>query len=169
MRYVQKAGSDPSFLLKALGEASGELQRAFYGLHPRQLTAPGHGQDDGWCLQAIAYHVRETERGFLGQFEAIVNSRREAAIPLVDVDDIPFERDYHETDEEEVLEEFHYLRRRTTYMLWDLGESDWQRAGVHPYRGRMTVLELTREMYQHDLEHLWQTRRMIEALTSPAR
>ena len=38
----------------------------------------------------------------------------------------------------------------------------------HPYRGRVTLLELTREMYQHDLEHLWQTRRMIEALTSPA-
>ena len=169
MRYVRQAGSDPSFLLKALGEASGELQRAFHGLHPRQLTEPGRGQDDGWCLQAIPYHARQTERGFLGQFEAIVNSRRESVIPHVDVDDIPFAEDYEETDEEEMLEEFHYLRRRTTYMLWDLGESDWQRAGIHPYRGRMTLLELTRDMYQHDLEHLWQTRRMIDALASAAR
>ncbi len=169
MRYVRQAGSDPSFLLKALGEASGELQRAFYGLHPRQLAAFGRGVDDGWCLQAIPFHVLQTERGFLSQFEAIVGSRRDAPIPHVDVDDIPFAEDYVETDEEELLEEFHYLRRRTTYMLWDLGESDWQRGGIHPYRGRMTLLELTREMYQHDLEHLWQARRMIEALTSPAR
>ena len=169
MRYVRQAGSDPSFLLKALGEASGELQRAFYGLHPRQLAEPGRGQDDGWCLQAIPYHARQTERGFLSQFEAIVNSRRESVIPHVDVDDIPFAEDYEETDEEEMLEEFHYLRRRTTYMLWDLGESDWQRAGIHPYRGRMTLRELTRDMYQHDLEHLWQTRRMIDALASAAR
>ena len=166
---MRQAGSDPSFLLKALGEASGELQRAFYGLHPRQLTEFGRGVDDGWCLQAIPFHVLQTERGFLGQFEAIVGSRRDSPIPHVDVDDIPFQEDYDETDEEELLEEFHYLRRRTTYMLWDLAESDWQRAGIHPYRGRMTLLELTREMYQHDLEHLWQARRMIEALTSAAR
>lgn len=169
MRYVRQAGSDPSFLLKALGEASGELQRAFQGLHPRQLTQPGRGQDDGWCLQAIPYHVRQTELGFLRQFEAIAGSRRESPIPHVDFDDIPFKEDYDETDEEEMLEEFHYLRRRTTAMLWELAEPEWDRAGIHPYRGRMTIRQLTREMYQHDLEHLWQTRRMIDALTSRAR
>ena len=32
MRYVRQAGSDPSFLLKALGEAAGELNRAFFGI-----------------------------------------------------------------------------------------------------------------------------------------
>ena len=51
-------------------------------------------------------------------------------------------------------------------MLWELAEPEWDRAGIHPYRGRMTIRQLTREMYQHDLEHLWQTRRMIDALTS---
>ena len=168
MRYVREAGSDPSFLLKALGEASGELQRSFFGLHPRQLMEPGHGTDDGWTLQAIPYHVREVERGCFNQFEAILR-KREPDIPHVDLDDIPFAEDYHELDEEEVLEEFHYLRRRTTYALWDISERDWERGGIHPYRGRITVLQLAREMYQHDLEHLWQTRRMIEALASPAR
>jgi hypothetical protein len=37
MRYVRQAGSDPAFLLKALGEAGGELQRAFYGIPEREL------------------------------------------------------------------------------------------------------------------------------------
>lgn len=168
MRYVRQAGSDPAFLLKALGEASGELQRAFYGLHPRQLTAPGQAPDDGWCLQSIPYHMRETERGFAAQFQAMLN-RREPEIPNVDVDDIPFAEDYEDTDEDEVLEEFHYLRRRTTYSLWDISERDWERGGIHPYRGRVTVLQLAREMYQHDLEHLWQTRRMIDVLAGAAR
>lgn len=168
MRYVRQAGSDPSFLLKALGEASGELQRAFDGLRPRELMEPGRGADDGWTLQAIPYHVRETERGFFNQFDTMIR-KREPEIPHVDVDDIPFPEDYHELDEEEVLEEFHYLRRRTTYALWDISERDWDRGGIHPYRGRVTVLQLAREMYQHDLEHLWQARRMIEALASTAR
>jgi len=30
----------------------------------------------------------------------------------------------------------------------------------------VTVLELAREMYQHDLEHLWQARRMMDRLAA---
>jgi hypothetical protein len=70
---------------------------------------------------------------------------------------------------EELLEEFHYLRRRTTYTLWDIDERDWQRGGIHPYRGRLTVLDLAREAYRHDLEHLWQSRRMIDQLAGAVR
>lgn len=168
MKYVREAGSDPSFLLKALSEASGELQRSFYGLTPRELMVPGIGQDEGWHLLGIPMHVRDVERGVLRQYEAIL-SRRESDIPHVDFDDIPFEEDYCEEDEEELLEEFHYLRRRTSYMLWDLMPSEWERGGTHPYRGRMTLLQIARETYQHDLEHLWQARRMVDALKSTAR
>jgi hypothetical protein len=46
---------------------------------------------------------------------------------------------------------------------------EWERAGMDPYRGRMTVLEIARETYRHDLEHLWQARRMMDALKSAAR
>ena len=168
MKYVRQAGSDPSFLLKALSEASGELQRSFYGLTPRQLMTPGEGIDEGWHLLAIPYHMRETEKGIQRQYERMLRGR-ETDIPHVDFDDIPFREDYCEEDEEELLEEFHYLRRRTSYMLWDLGPSDWERAGIHPYRGRMTVMQIVRETYQHDLEHLWQTRRMVDALAAHAR
>jgi len=163
MRYVRQAGSDPSFLLKALGEAAGELHRAFSGVPHRQLLREGQGADEGWCLLAIAYHVQQVEEGVLSQLEAMLTSR-DPEIRHVDIDDIPFREDYAEEDAEELLDEFHYFRRRTTYMLWDIDERDWQRTGIHPYRGPVTVLQLTRELYQHDLEHTWQVRRMIESL-----
>lgn len=165
MRYVRQAGSDPSFLLKALGEAAGELERAFYGVPERELQREAEHPDDGWCLLAIPFHVREVERGVQGQLETILTSRRDD-IRHVDFDDIPFREDYIEDDVEELIEEFHYLRRRTTYSLWDLDEGDWHRSGEHPYRGRLTVLEIAREMYQHDLEHLWQARRMLDRLAA---
>jgi hypothetical protein len=79
------------------------------------------------------------------------------------MDDIPFAEDYDEADDEELLDEFHYFRRRTTYLLWDLGEEEWTRGGMHPYRGRITVMDIARELYQHDLEHLWQARRIVDA------
>jgi DinB superfamily len=164
MRYVRQAGSDPAFLLKALGEASGELRQALYGLRRSVLLIPGEGQDDGWTLLALACHMRDVELGVYEQIEAILRGRGEAPIPHVGIDDIPFREDYEDEDEDEVLEEFHYYRRQTAYTLWDISERDWDRAGTSPYRGRMTLLEITRDLYQHDLEHLWQARRMADAL-----
>ncbi len=162
VREVREAGSDPSFLLKALGEASGELRRQIYGLSRRDLRRRGPGFDEDWSLLAIAFHMREAERGFLRQLTSML-TEHEPEIPHVDVDDIPFEEDWRDADEDELLEEFHYLRRRTSYLLWDLPSSDWERGGLHPYRGRVTVIQLAREIYQHDLEHLWQSQRMLEA------
>lgn len=163
MRYVRQAGSDPSFLLKAMGEAAGELQRAFYGVSERELQREGTGTDEGWSLLAIPFHMRQVEQGIQRQLELMLN-RREPEIRHVDLDDIPFREDYIEEDVEELLEEFHYLRRETTFIFWGIDERDWERGGVHPYRGRLTVLDIARETYQHDLEHLWQARRMIDRL-----
>jgi hypothetical protein len=165
MRYVRQAGSDPAFLLKALGEAAGELQRGFYGIHERTLQREADSPDDGWCLLSIPFHVRETERGVQRQLETILASRR-SEIRHVDLDDIPFREDFIEDDVEELLEEFHYLRRRTTYLLWDIDERDWERVGEHPYRGPLSVFQIVRELYQHDLEHLWQSRRMMDQLAA---
>lgn len=168
MRYVRQAGSDPAFLLKALGEAAGELHRAFAAVSYREWHRMGEGDDEGWCLLAIPWHVREVEKGVYKQIETIL-SRRDPEIRHVDFDDIPFKEDYWEEDAEELLEEFHYLRRHTVYSLYDLSERDWERSGIHPYRDRLSVLQIVREMYQHDLEHLWQTRRMIEQFAGAVR
>ncbi|WP_322819083.1 DinB family protein [Tepidiforma sp.] len=171
MRYVPAAaGSDPSFLLKALGEASGELARAFSGVRERELLRPAPWPDEGWCLLAVPFHLVQVERGFQEQV-AIIGSgaRGEPEIPHVDLDDIPFEADYAELDLDLLLDELHYLRRRTSYLLWECSERDWRRTGRHPYRGSVSLLELAREAYQHDLEHLWQVRRMREAVGGTGR
>lgn len=164
MQYVRKAGDDPAFLLKALGEASGELQRAFAGLGRRQLLQPAPAPDEGWCLMGIAYHVGQVERGITRQIEAILYEAETPEIPNVDLDDIPFAEDYAGSDADALLDELHYLRRRNTYTLWDMAGRAWERAGQHPYRGPLTVLQIVRETYQHDLEHLWQARRIVDQI-----
>jgi len=165
VQYVRQAGSDPSFLIKALNEASGELRQQFYGIPRRLLLEPGEGLDDAWSLLGVAVHMRDVEAGFLKQLEAIVSGRN-AEIPNVDLDDIPMREDYEDEDDDEVLDQFHYYRRHSNYVLWDLSPGQWEREGVHPYRGRVSIMTLAREMYRHDLEHLWQARRMVEALAA---
>lgn len=168
MRELRQAGNDPAFLLKALSEAAGEMRRAFFTISRSDLLRPGDGFDDCWCLMAVAVHLRDIERETLGQFEAML-ALREPSIPHVDMDTPPTEDEFAGEDEEEVLAEFHNLRRETSYLLWDLAPREWERAGIHPYRGRVTVLDLARDLYQHDLEHLWQIRRMADGLAATAR
>ncbi len=49
-------------------------------------------------------------------------------------------------------------------MLRMLDEDEWQRGGLHPYRGRVTLLDLARDIHEHDLDHLYQARRLRESL-----
>jgi hypothetical protein len=163
MREVRQAGYDPAFLLKALSEAAGELRRAFHGLNRAELLRPGEGFDDCWCLLSIAVHLRDVEEDAGEQFELMLD-RREPDLRHVDLDAIPIEFEYLDADEDDALSDFRQLRRETSYLLWDLTPKAWERGGLHPYRGRITVLDFARDLYQHDLEHLWQVRRMFDRL-----
>jgi len=168
MREVRQAGQDPAFLLKALSEAAGELQRSFHGLRRVELLRRGEGFDDCWCLLSIAVHLREVEEEAGEQFELML-SRREPDLGHVDLDRVPLESEYIGEDEDDALSDFRQLRRETSYLLWDLSSKAWERGGFHPYRGRITVLEFARDLYQHDLEHLWQVRRMYDRLAGTRR
>ena len=170
MRYVRQAANDPAFLLKALGESSGELRRLLHGIPRRAMLRPGDGDDDCWTLLGIAAHMRDVELGVNEQMETILSSHgRDLRLRHVGIDDIPFLEDYADEDDEEVLEELHYYRRQTSYLLWSCDGRDWERSATHPYRGTVTLLELARDLYQHDLEHLWQARRMVDVLRAQQR
>lgn len=164
MRYVRQAGNDPAFLRKALNEVGGELRNGFYGFSRRDMLREADGVDEGWSLLGIALHLLIVERGISRQYEAIIHAR-DPELRHIDFDDIPLREDVLAADEEEVLDEFHYLRRHNTYQLWELDERHWERGGIHPYLGRVTLLDISRELYRHDLEHLWQMKRMLENFT----
>ncbi|MFQ5380041.1 MAG: DinB family protein [Dehalococcoidia bacterium] len=165
MRPIREAGGDPAFLRKALGEAAGEIRRILEAFPRSLLLEPGSGRDEDWNLLAIAVHLRDCERGFGQQIEAFFRHDH-ARLRHVDTDDIPLATAAALEDEELVLDELRYLRRSTTYLLWDLYPSDWERTAEHPYLGPVTLLETARRMYVHDLEHLWQARRIAESLAS---
>lgn len=149
------------WLLKALREAGGSLLSEFYGLDEEMLCRPaGEGE---LSLKEIAAHLRDAEELALAQLTAIAEGKR-GPLPAWDVDVLPLERDYQRADVNAVVAEFRRLRRETTYLLWDLTEADWQRPGEHPFRGPVTLGEIARELAQHDLEHLWQVRRLKERL-----
>jgi hypothetical protein len=144
-------------MLKALHEAADELQRQLLGLSEEDLCRrPAAGE---WSLKEIAAHLRDAEACFLERLRLIV-SRDEPRLLDVDVDAHVLERDYQGLDLYEVLLEFSHLRQRSTSLLGSLEPSEWKREGLHPYRGRLSIMQVARDMNEHDLGHLWQVRRL---------
>ena len=149
------------WILKALSEAGGELIDQFYGASERELS--WRPPDDEWSLKEIAAHLRDNEELVLEQMR-LMASDEEPELPARDVDALPLERDYRSADIEDFLSAFGGLRRQTQRLLWGLAPEDWGRCGRHPYRGKVAIAQVARELAEHDLGHLWQARRLREAL-----
>ncbi|OGO50663.1 MAG: hypothetical protein A2148_03275 [Chloroflexi bacterium RBG_16_68_14] len=148
------------WLLKALREAAYELEAQLWGLDEAELR--WRLADDAWCLKEIAAHLRDCEEHFLQSLELVV-FQEQARIPAFDADALVLERDYREIDLEGALEGFAYLRHRAVNLLWSMAP-DWERTGLHPYLGPVSIAQLARQQSEHDLEHLWQARRLRERL-----
>jgi len=154
------------WLLKAVRESAGELFGLFYGLNEKLLRrspAP-----DEWCMKEIAAHLRDAEVQWQKQLEAIAHMH-EPRLPCEPVDVFPSERDYRSEPLGRLLGEYEEARQETFWLLRMLDEDEWSRAGIHPYRGRITVADIAREIHEHDLEHLHQARRLREFLGIPER
>jgi hypothetical protein len=144
------------WVLKALRETGGQLGREFYGMDDRELTK--RPTEDDLSLKEIAAHLRDAEELAVKQFNAF--AARSRKVPAWDVDVLAHERDYRSCDLEQVLGELRMLRRESTHLLWSVSSDDWTRESEHPYHGSITLESLARELAQHDLEHLWQVRRI---------
>ena len=166
MREIPREPDNQRFLLKAIGEAGRELAEELYGIGRREAD---RRTPDGWSYRLIAAHLRDNEEMVLSYLERIL-SRREPRLEAIDNERVLDNPDLLREDLDRLLSEFGYLRRQTQMLLWDLSPRGWERCGLHEYRGPCTVLQLARELNQHDLEHLWQVRRMREgALRSAPR
>ncbi len=151
--------------MKALREAGGTLVSEFAGLDEAALRR--RPAEDELSLKEIAAHLRDAEELALRQLTA-ASEEPDKRLPVWDIDVLPFERNYRDVELTGVLREVRNLRRQTTALLWMLREWDWRREVTHPYRGEITIEMIARELAQHDLEHLWQVRRLKHTLVEAA-
>ena len=160
LREIPRDGNNHAFLLKALREASGELEGEFYNLRSSELV--WHRQDE-WSLTQIAGHLRDREESNLLVLRAIVSSRR-PMLEIVDFETVVEAHDYRPAQLNALLYEFSELRQHALYLLYNLSDRQWRRAGQHRYRGDVTIDQLVKEMNEHDLAHLWQVMRLKQEM-----
>ena len=150
---------DPkAWLLKALRETAHAMESLVWNVDDGALDR--RPEPDEWSCRELVGHMAHMERRYTAWLERMVRDA-EPRIEAFDGDS-PNPSANAEDDAFDLMDEFSVLRQQTVYLLWSLDDDDWKRSGIHPYLGPRTILDVTREMNEHDLAHLWQLRRVCD-------
>jgi len=155
------AGSGIDDLVERLAETPGRIAAMAAGRSPEALSA---APDDGeWSAVAVLAHVRASDDILSPRLIAML-VREEPTLPAFDDRRWDEVMGYAESDFQELLAEFTFRRAELVRVLRRLAPGDWERAGVHEARGRITMLETLRHLVEHEVEHCLQ----LEALFAPS-
>jgi uncharacterized damage-inducible protein DinB len=114
-----------------------------------------------WSTLEIACHLRDVEQLFVERYGKIANHDR-PALWMMNQDELAAALKYNEDDPTAVLREFRALRQETVTLLGALAHQSWQRVGLHPKRGEVTIASHADLHVNHDTNHLNQIRALRE-------
>ena len=141
---------------------------------PDELAATLQGQPESvlgrrpdaknFAPKEVVCHLRDAERTFMERFQVIATND-EPRLFGPDPDRWAEEQQYLRHDTIVALGHFRRRREESLAYLRGLAPADWQRGGVHPVRGRLTVNDFVTIMTFHDLTHLAQLERGLRGET----
>ncbi len=150
--------------LTKLGETPKVLAGLFRGLPEdvlRRKPAP-----EKWSILEIACHLRDVERLFVERYGKMANHDR-PALRMIDQDELASRLNYNQDDPGRALRELEGLRRETVALLGALASQSWQRVGLHPKRGDLSIAAHVEMHVSHDANHLGQIRALRERFALP--
>jgi hypothetical protein len=137
-----------------------------------QLAAAIKGQSDAalsrrpdpknWAAKEVVCHLRDTEEAFGGRFEQILAMDVDPKLPGPAADRWAEERQYLRNDAAEALGAFRRRRQETLAIFAGLAPAQWDKGGIHPVRGRITIDAFLTLMAWHDDNHLDQLTRALD-------
>jgi hypothetical protein len=140
-------------LVERLAATPGRMAAASAGYSPEQLeTVPADGE---WSAVAILAHVRASDDILSPRLVAML-VRDEPPLPAFDERRWGDVMAYADADFQELLAGFTFRRAELVRVLRRLTEQEWQRAGLHEARGRITLLDTLRHLVEHEAEHCLQ-------------
>jgi hypothetical protein len=120
-----------------------------------------------WSVTEIIAHLAEDELVSSWRYRQILEHENPA---LAGFDQDLWARlgDYRSWEPEDALNMFRLLREANIRMFSRLEAEQWQRSGEHSERGKITVRDLCRHMAAHDINHIEQIRKILDAGNSDA-
>ncbi|MBZ5535823.1 MAG: DinB family protein [Acidobacteriia bacterium] len=167
----QAIGNDEAHLgqIEHIKVRSQLLQKYEEGLKGIESEVRGVSEDvlrrkpspEKWSIIEILAHLAVTEQVFLTRYVMIANTDG-PALSGVDNNELAAKLRYIERDLSDTLKEFKRLRADTLTLLRALPQKNWQRAGIHPKRGEITIESLAKIHANHDSTHADQIRALKE-------
>ena len=137
-----------------------------------ELAAAIKGQGDAvlsrrpdaknWAAKEVVCHLRDIEEAFGGRFEQILAMDTDPKLTGPNPDRVAEERQYLRNDAAEAVAAFRRRRQETLEVFAKLTAAQWDKGGIHPVRGRITLDSFLSLMAWHDDNHLDQIGRALE-------
>jgi uncharacterized damage-inducible protein DinB len=116
-----------------------------------------------WSAREVVCHMRDTEESFMQRFQLLLTMDEPTFLGVEPVRWAE-ERLYGRNDAGEAVVAFRKRRDESLAFLRHLKPEQWERAGVHATRGRMTVKDFVGLMAWHDDNHLDQLKRALDGM-----
>lgn len=128
------------------------VRDAAEGIDPGQLNRPG---PEGWSIRDVLIHLADAELVGAVRFRLVL-AEDEPALPTYDQDLWKKRLQYLWRSPEAALSLFQQTRFATAEMLQQCSLDAWDRAGIHPQRGRLTLAGLLETYTAHVDAHIAQ-------------
>jgi uncharacterized damage-inducible protein DinB len=115
-----------------------------------------------WAAKEVVCHLRDAEEAFASRFEQIMAMDVDPKLSGPSADRIAEERQYLRNDAAEALAAFRQRRQEMVQFFGTLTPAQWDKGGVHPVRGRISVDGFLTLMAWHDDNHLDQLKRALD-------
>lgn len=115
-----------------------------------------------WTVLEVMGHLKDFEIVFIERVESMVK-KITPTFTAFDQNEAVFTNKYNEQTLSEVVQAFGLYRERTISLFKNLEPQQWQRMGLHPSKGRISMAEMPENLIFHDSKHIRQISRILIA------
>jgi uncharacterized damage-inducible protein DinB len=115
-----------------------------------------------WAPKEVICHLRDVEEAFAGRFDQILAMDVEPTLVVLSADRRAEEHQYLRNDTAEALAAFRRRRAETLALFLTLTPAQWEKAGIHPVQGQITIDGFLSFIAWHDDNHLDQLGRALQ-------
>jgi hypothetical protein len=163
MPTVDDYGKQPRELrVQRLTRTADELAAALQGQSDATLSRRPDAKN--WAAKEVVCHLRDTEEVFGARLEQVLAMDVAPTFTISNPDRIAGERQYLRNEPGEALAAFRQRRAESLETFAQLTPDQWEKGGIHPVRGRITIDDILSTMAWHDDNHLDQLIRALQGL-----
>jgi hypothetical protein len=135
------------------------LHGLLHGVTQERAMAATDGPD-GWSVVEVVCHLRDFE-GFFRERVELMLREDNPELPAYDHEALAIERDYQHQELRLALAVLLEERREFIALLESLRPEQFERTGIHPENGLITVLDAAVQLTHHDINHIDQITRCL--------